>query len=175
MPTEKALATMAKQGYIDKVRDTSTGETLHDYYLGPRGKIEVGKQGTMIFVKQVFGDEMDQDMEKRIKRSMLEMKVPSGEQPGAEPEEEVETNQSQPRRKRTRQENHDEEEGEERSRDGQSRRQADRASSPPARRRGPREVPEDEGEDQQDEEDNNAPRSRRGGPTNGVSRRSLRR
>ena len=53
MSTEKLLATMAKQGYIDKVKDMVTGEPRWDYYLGPRGKIEVGKQGAMDLVKEV--------------------------------------------------------------------------------------------------------------------------
>jgi melanoma-associated antigen len=53
MSTEKFLTTMAKQGYIDKVKDMISGEPRYDYHLGPRGKIEVGKKGTMDFVKKV--------------------------------------------------------------------------------------------------------------------------
>jgi hypothetical protein len=53
MSTEKLLATMAKQEYINKVTDMVTGEPRYDYYLGPRGKVEVGKQGAMDLIKEV--------------------------------------------------------------------------------------------------------------------------
>ena len=54
MTTDKLLTTMAKQGYIDKVKDMVTGEPRFDYHLGPRGKVEVGKKGTRDLVKKVF-------------------------------------------------------------------------------------------------------------------------
>jgi melanoma-associated antigen len=54
MSTEKLLQTMIKQGYIDKVQDTASGEPRHDFHLGPRGKVEVGKQGTLDFIKKVL-------------------------------------------------------------------------------------------------------------------------
>jgi len=54
MSTDKLLATLVKQGYIDKVKDMVTGEPRFDYYLGPRGKVEVGKQGAMDLVKEVI-------------------------------------------------------------------------------------------------------------------------
>lgn len=53
MPNDKLLATMIKQGYIEKVKDMVSGEPRHDYHLGPRGKIEVGKKGTLEMVKKV--------------------------------------------------------------------------------------------------------------------------
>ena len=53
MPTDALLTRMAKQGYIEKVRDMVTGEPRFDYHLGPRGKIEVGKKGTMEFISRV--------------------------------------------------------------------------------------------------------------------------
>lgn len=53
MSTDKLLKEMVKQGYIDKVKDMSSGEARYDYHLGPRGKVEVGEQGTMDFVKKV--------------------------------------------------------------------------------------------------------------------------
>jgi MAGE family len=45
---------MIKQGYIVKVKDMVTGEPRFDYHLGPRGKVEVGKQGTVDFLAKVF-------------------------------------------------------------------------------------------------------------------------
>ena len=53
MSTDKLLGTMTKQEYINKVRDMVTGEPRYDYYLGPRGKVEVGKQGAMELIKEV--------------------------------------------------------------------------------------------------------------------------
>jgi hypothetical protein len=58
MSTEKLLQTMIKQGYIDKVQDTASGELRHDFHLGPRGKVEVGKQGTLDFIKKVLKTEV---------------------------------------------------------------------------------------------------------------------
>ena len=164
MTTEKALAAMVKQGYIDKVKDTSTGESLHDYHLGPRGKIEIGKQGTLDFVKEIFGDDMDQDLEKRIKRSMAELRLSMGEQP----QEEDTKPTAQINRKRTRR---GEEEVEEDLpvRSGRNQRRVEREESAPARRRRRR---VDEDEDEEQEED--APRSRRSGGANTSSRRGSR-
>jgi melanoma-associated antigen len=51
--TDKVLKEIIKQGYIEKVKDMSSGETRYDYHLAPRGKVEVGEQGTMNFIKQV--------------------------------------------------------------------------------------------------------------------------
>ena len=53
MTTEKLLGLMVKQGYIEKVKDMVTGEPRFDYHLGPRGKIEVGKKGTLEFISRV--------------------------------------------------------------------------------------------------------------------------
>ena|SRR5579862_4951483 len=167
MTTEKALAAMVKQGYIDKVKDTSTGESLHDYHLGPRGKIEIGKQGTLDFVKEIFGDDMDQDLEKRIKRSMAELRLSMGEQPQEEEEEDTKPT-AQITRKRTRR---GEEEVEEDLpvRSGRNQRRVEREESAPARRRR-RRADEDEDEEQEEE----APRSRRSGGANTSSRRGSR-
>ena len=59
MTTDKLLTTMAKQGYIDKVRDMITGEPRYDYHLGPRGKVEVGKKGALDLVKKVIQPSRD--------------------------------------------------------------------------------------------------------------------
>jgi MAGE family len=51
--TDKLLTTMAKQGYIDKVKDMVTGEPRFDYHLGPRGKVEYGPKGALDIIKHV--------------------------------------------------------------------------------------------------------------------------
>ena len=53
MTSDKFLALLIKQGYIEKVKDTVSGEQRFDYHLGPRGKVEVGKRGTLELAKEV--------------------------------------------------------------------------------------------------------------------------
>jgi len=53
MPTDKLLKQMEKQGYIIRERDHVSDEARHDFFLGPRGKVEVGKEGAMDLVKNV--------------------------------------------------------------------------------------------------------------------------
>jgi hypothetical protein len=68
--TEKVLARMVKEGYILKNKDTSAGEELVDYYIGPRGKVEVGDEGVAGLVRAVYGEDGLPDLEKRIERSL---------------------------------------------------------------------------------------------------------
>lgn len=53
--TEKVIATMIKQGYIVKQKD-DMGEGGHDYYLGPRAKVEIGSSGVLSMLKTVSTD-----------------------------------------------------------------------------------------------------------------------
>jgi melanoma-associated antigen len=53
MTTDKFLVSLVKQGYIEKIKDTVSGEQRYDYHLGPRGKIEVGRRGTIELAKEV--------------------------------------------------------------------------------------------------------------------------
>lgn len=53
--TEKVIATMVKQGYIVKQKD-DLGEGGHDYYLGPRAKVEIGSDGVLTMLKTVSSD-----------------------------------------------------------------------------------------------------------------------
>lgn len=52
---EKVLTRMVKEGYLEKRRDTSSGEDLVEYVIGPRGKVEVGVRGVAGLVKSVYG------------------------------------------------------------------------------------------------------------------------
>ncbi|KAF1967164.1 MAGE-domain-containing protein [Bimuria novae-zelandiae CBS 107.79] len=67
--TDKVLMRMAKDGYIVKIKDTQGGEELVDYMVGPRGKVEVGKEGVRDLVRTVYGDDV-QDLDQRLKRSL---------------------------------------------------------------------------------------------------------
>lgn len=53
--TEKVIATMIKQGYIVRQKD-DLGEGGHDYYLGPRAKVEIGSNGVLSMLKTVSTD-----------------------------------------------------------------------------------------------------------------------
>ena len=53
--TEKVLARMVREGYVEKRRDTSSGEECVEWVVGPRGKVEVGIKGVTGLVKGVYG------------------------------------------------------------------------------------------------------------------------
>ena len=52
---EKLLQRMMREGYVDKRRDTSSGEEVIEWVPGPRGMVEVGVQGVTGLVKTVYG------------------------------------------------------------------------------------------------------------------------
>lgn len=65
------LQRLVKEQYLVKIRDTTSGEELIEYMVGPRGKVEVGKEGTANMTRKVFGSGVDNDdLEKRIERSL---------------------------------------------------------------------------------------------------------
>lgn len=68
---DKTLASMVKDGYIVKIKDSSSGEETVDYIVGPRGKVEVGREGVAKLVRTVYGDgENAEELEKRIQRTL---------------------------------------------------------------------------------------------------------
>ena len=69
---DKTLANMVKDGYIVKVKDTANGgEETVDYIVGPRGKVEVGRDGVAQLIRTMFGVSEDVDeVEKRIERTL---------------------------------------------------------------------------------------------------------
>ncbi|EFE40138.1 conserved hypothetical protein [Trichophyton verrucosum HKI 0517] len=91
--TDKLLARLCKEGYLLKVRDSDTGEEVIEYFVGPRGKIEVGVAGVSGMAKEVFGivqggegDEDSEQFEKRLKRSLGIRENNAPEEENAEPE-----------------------------------------------------------------------------------------
>ncbi|KAJ4304855.1 hypothetical protein N0V90_000383 [Kalmusia sp. IMI 367209] len=67
--TDRVLARMQKDGYIVKIKDSSSGEEVVDYMVGPRGKVEVGKEGVANLVRHVYGHDIE-DLEQRLTRSL---------------------------------------------------------------------------------------------------------
>lgn len=68
--TDKLLQRMIKEGYIVKLKDSSSGEELVDYMVGPRGKTEVGPEGIAGLVRTVYGPNATDDLEQRLDKSL---------------------------------------------------------------------------------------------------------
>ncbi|KAK2814305.1 hypothetical protein FQN49_008229 [Arthroderma sp. PD_2] len=75
--TDKLLARLCKEGYLVKIRDSDTGEEVIEYFVGPRGKIEVGVSGVSGMAREVYGvglggenEEGSEQFEKRLERSL---------------------------------------------------------------------------------------------------------
>ncbi|KAH9859714.1 hypothetical protein IAQ61_011495 [Plenodomus lingam] len=69
---DKTLAAMVKDGYIVKVKEAAPGqdETI-DYIVGPRGKVEVGREGVACLIRVMYGASEDaEELEKRIQRTL---------------------------------------------------------------------------------------------------------
>ncbi|KAF1843198.1 MAGE-domain-containing protein [Cucurbitaria berberidis CBS 394.84] len=68
---DKTLAAMIKDGYIVRVKDSSSGEEMIDYIVGPRGKVEVGRDGVAKLIRAMHGESDNLDeVEKRIQRTL---------------------------------------------------------------------------------------------------------
>lgn len=67
---ENMLKRMINDGYIDRIRDTSSGEELVDYKVGPRGKVEVSDDAVADFARKVYGGGATEDLDQRLKRSL---------------------------------------------------------------------------------------------------------
>ncbi|KAK6002705.1 hypothetical protein QM012_001455 [Aureobasidium pullulans] len=75
--TEKLLKRMEKDGYVIKVRDNSSGEETVEWYVGPRGKTEIGDGGVRGMVKEVYGEVEDPaELERALERSLGANEVP---------------------------------------------------------------------------------------------------
>ena len=89
--TEKVLARMVREGYVEKRRDTSSGEECVEWVVGPRGKVEIGIKGVTGLVKGVYGfqglgvgagegdseevggdvdEEAEEELDRKLKRSL---------------------------------------------------------------------------------------------------------
>lgn len=96
--TEATLKKMATQGYIWRVTDkTDDGDDQVDYRVGPRGKLEIDKRAVRAFVKEIYGDNAPEDIEKRLNRS-LHMDVATGDKANGAEEEPEEENGGPSRR-----------------------------------------------------------------------------
>ncbi|KAF2092017.1 MAGE-domain-containing protein [Saccharata proteae CBS 121410] len=69
--TDQVINRLCKDGYIVKVKDSSSGAEEVKFVIGPRGKVEVGADGAAGMVRAVYGDAADEDLERRLNRSLL--------------------------------------------------------------------------------------------------------
>jgi hypothetical protein len=83
--TDKVLQRMIKDGYINRVKDNSTGEELVDFYVGPRGKVEIGPEGSSEFAKMVWGEEGQEDLQARLEKTFA-LQSKAEEAPGPAPQ-----------------------------------------------------------------------------------------
>lgn len=74
---DKLLRKMERDGFIVRVRDTSGGDEVIEFVVGPRGKVEVGRAGVEGLVKTVYGTVDDpEDLNARLKRSLVGIDEP---------------------------------------------------------------------------------------------------
>jgi hypothetical protein len=67
--TDKLLQRLIKEQYIVKIKDTSSGEEMVEYRVGPRGKVEIDKEGVAALVRSVYGYGVE-GLEKKLQRSL---------------------------------------------------------------------------------------------------------
>lgn len=83
--TDKTIALMIKDGYIVRVKETVNGDDTIDYIVGPRGKVEMGREGFAELVRRIYGDDEDEEeLEKKIKRTLDVAGATSGVAPAGE-------------------------------------------------------------------------------------------
>ena len=68
--TPNMIAKMSRQGYIYKSVEKTQDEEQIDWYVGPRGKMEIGNQGIIGLVREVYGEDAPEDLQKRLHKSL---------------------------------------------------------------------------------------------------------
>lgn len=70
--TDKLLQRLVKDGYVIRYKDSSGGEEVVEYIVGPRAKMEIGDEGVRGLVRGVYGkvDAEAEELEKAIDKSL---------------------------------------------------------------------------------------------------------
>ncbi|KAF2125673.1 MAGE-domain-containing protein [Dothidotthia symphoricarpi CBS 119687] len=82
---DKTLAAMIKDGYIVRIKESTSGEETIDYIVGPRGKVEVGREGVARLMRAMHSEgEQNEELEEQIQRTLdaaerFNGSVPTGE------------------------------------------------------------------------------------------------
>lgn len=78
--TEVMLQKMIKLGYLVRTKDSSGGDEVIEWSVGPRGKLEVGNKGITGLVMDLYGNERPDDLADRVKSSLGLATVPVEEE-----------------------------------------------------------------------------------------------
>ena len=113
--TDKLIQRLCKDGYIVKVKDSSSGEELIDYIVGPRGRVEVAAEGVAGLVKSVYGKSADEELEKKIQRSLALSRREPEKVANGNVEDTEKKKKGRPKRKQREQERAEEDEDEDES------------------------------------------------------------
>lgn len=92
--TEDLLNKMRAQGYLYRVEDKNEGDQTIDWYVGPRGKVELTAKGIRGLVLEVYGGEdkaVRDDVDKKVRKA-LGLELNTKNRPN-EPQEEEEDEQ----------------------------------------------------------------------------------
>lgn len=68
--TTLILKKMMQQNYITRTVDKQTEDEVIEWRVGPRGKMEIGAKGVQGLVKEVYGENAPEDLDKRLDRSL---------------------------------------------------------------------------------------------------------
>lgn len=61
---------MLQQNYISRTVEKTADEEIIEWRVGPRGKVEIGTSGVQGLVREVYGENAPEDLEKRLDRSL---------------------------------------------------------------------------------------------------------
>jgi len=87
---------MINQGYLQKVVENNADEEQIDWKVGPRGKVEIASKGIRGLVLEVYGENADDDLDKKLQRSLgMEIKKANASN-GANRQDEEEEAEEEP-------------------------------------------------------------------------------
>lgn len=95
--TDSLLAKMVKDGYIYKTVEKTVDDEHIDWRVGARGKVEIGNKGIQGLVREVYGENAPDDLDKKLQRSLgMEIRKigENGENDGGGEEEEDEEDET---------------------------------------------------------------------------------
>lgn len=68
--TPNILKKMQAQGYLVRTVEKGADEEQIDWSVGPRGKTEIGQKGIEGLVRAVYGEDVPEDLDKRLDKSL---------------------------------------------------------------------------------------------------------
>ncbi|PQE27031.1 mage family protein [Rutstroemia sp. NJR-2017a BBW] len=68
--TALVVKKMLQQNYISKTVEKTADEEIIEWRVGPRGKVELGTRSVQGLVREIYGENAPEDLEKRLDRSL---------------------------------------------------------------------------------------------------------